>query len=122
LIELFGPEFLIAAKPIVGLAHWFRAQATTDDATILLAANETGIRKYIEMLHDGRQRHRERLRELTHGKAVFVAQPGKQCPPGRIGQRRKCSVKVWSLIVNHLVKYKSACILVKPGPTLFIFR
>jgi hypothetical protein len=57
LIEFFGPEFLIAVEPIVGVAHGFRPQAAAYDAAILLASDEPGVRQDIEMFHDRRERH-----------------------------------------------------------------
>jgi hypothetical protein len=114
LIELLSPEFLIAVEPIIGVTHWFRPQAAAHDAAILLTADEPGIREHIKVLHDGWQRHRKRLGEFAHGEAVSVAQPGKQCTPRRVGKRRKGAIKAWLVIVNHMVKYRTASAFVKP--------
>jgi len=69
-IEAFGPESLIVAEPIHGLAHRCRGQPARHHAPGLLPRDETGIREHIEMLHDRRQRHCERLRQLADREAV----------------------------------------------------
>jgi len=56
------------------------------------------------MLHDGRQRHRERPGEFAHRQALLLpVEPGKQGAPGRIGQRGEGPVEDGALMVNHNV-------------------
>jgi hypothetical protein len=57
------------------------------------------------MLHDRRQRNRERLRDVTDRHAVLFGQPGEDRPAGRVGQRREGVIQSVVLIVNHVVKY-----------------
>src|SRR5262249_49343507 len=89
-------------------AHWFRTQATADDTSALLAANQAGIRQHIEMLHHGRQRHRKRLWEFAHREGGSFALSREQRPPRGGCQRGESPIEVWSVIVNHLVKYRAA--------------
>jgi hypothetical protein len=106
LVQPFRPEFLVPVEPIVGVTHWFRPQAAAHDATALLAPDKSGIRQDVEMLHDCRQRHRKRLGKLADREAFLFTQPGEQCAARRVCQRGESAIKIWSWIVNHLVKYR----------------
>jgi hypothetical protein len=59
------------------------------------------------MLHDGRQRDRERLGEFAHRKAVPVAKTRQQRAPGRVSERRERAVQR-VVILNHEVRYHRA--------------
>ena len=113
MIEFFGPEALVAVEPIVGLFHRFGAQPAGDRAAGFVADHQPGIRQHVEMLHDRRQRHRERLGEFADRNFVGFAQSREQGPPRRIGERGKSAIEGGGLIVNHLVKYSWARMRVK---------
>jgi hypothetical protein len=74
-----------------------------DGAADLCSGDQSGIREHVEMLHDRRQRHRERPGELAHRQAVLVVQPRDQRPPRRVGERREGAVE-GLLMLNHRVK------------------
>jgi hypothetical protein len=106
-IEAFGPEALIAAEPIHGLPHRRRRQPARHHTPGLFPRDETGIREHIEMLHDRRQRHRERLRQLADRQAVAAGQPRQQRTAGRVRERGEGLVEGLIEILNHLVLYKT---------------
>ena len=60
---------------------------------VLLRADQPGVGEHIEMLHDRRQRHRKRLRELADRDAFLSLDLREQRPPRRIGERRKRAVE-----------------------------
>jgi len=92
-IEIVGPEALVAVKPVHRLLHRFRSEPARHDAAGLFARDQAGIRQHVEMLHDRRQRHRKRLRQLADRKHVAVGEPRQQCAPRRIGERGKGAVQ-----------------------------
>jgi len=102
-IEIVGPEALVAVEPIHRLLHRLRGQPARDDAAGLFARDETGVGQHVEMLHDRRQRHRKGLRQLADRERVAAGQPRQQRPPGRIGKRRKGAVQDRIFILNHKV-------------------
>jgi hypothetical protein len=106
-VEIVGPEALVAVEPVHRLLHRFRGEPACDDAAGLLACDQAGIRQHIEMLHDRRQRHRERLGELADRKPVAVGKPRQQRAPRWVRQRGKGAVQelIRGLIVtlNHMV-------------------
>ncbi len=55
------------------------------------------------MLHDRRQRHRERLRQFAHRDAVPAAKPREQRAPRRIRQRGEGAVQDLIVTLNHMV-------------------
>ena len=93
MIEIVGPEALVAVEPIHRLLHRFRGQPARHDAAGLLARDETGVGQHLEMLHDRRQRHRKGLRQLADRERVAVGEPRHQRPPRRIGERGKGAVQ-----------------------------
>jgi hypothetical protein len=60
------------------------------------------------MFHDRRQRDRERLCDVADGHAVLLGEPRQDRAARRIGQSRERGVQFVMLIVNHMVKYRSA--------------
>jgi len=112
-IEAFGPEFLIAIEPFIGVVHRLCTQLAAHDAAILFAGDQPGIRQHIEMLHHRRQRHRKRLGQFADRQAVGFAQAHHQGAPGWIGECSKRAVQIWLQMVNHMVKYRPVRIRVK---------
>jgi len=102
-IEVIGPEALVAIEPVHRLLHRARGQPTGHGATGLGPRDQTRVRQHIEMLHDGGQRHRERLRQFANREPVTLAEPGQQRPPGRIRQRGKGAVEDFRVKLNHAV-------------------
>jgi hypothetical protein len=88
-VEIVGPEALVAVEPFHRLLHRLRGEPACDDAAGLLACDQAGVRQHVEMLHDRRQRHVERLGELTDRKRVAVGQPREQRAPRRVSKRGK---------------------------------
>ena len=72
-----------------------------DGAALLAPADQTGIRQHVEMLHDRRQRYRERPRQFADRKPIGLPEPRDQRAPRRIGQRRKNAIEGFGSIVNH---------------------
>jgi len=102
-IERVGPEALVAVQPVHRLLHRLGRQATRHGAADLFARNQARIRQHIEMLHDRRQRHRKRLRQLTDREAFPAAEPRQERPPRRIRERRKGAVQGLATILHHMV-------------------
>jgi hypothetical protein len=106
-IEIVGPEALVAVEPVHRLLHRLRGEPARHDAAGLLACDQACIRQHVEMLHDRRQRHRERLGELTDRKRVAVGKSRQQRAPRWVRQRGKGAVQkpIRGLIVtlNHVV-------------------
>jgi hypothetical protein len=101
---LLGPEALVPVEPAPRLLHRFRPQPARDDAAGLAARDQPGIGQDVEVLHDRRQRHRERPRKLADRHAAFLSQAGKQRPPRRVGERGEGTIERIGTKVNHLVK------------------
>jgi len=55
------------------------------------------------MLHDRRQRHRERLREHANREFVVLREARQQRAPRRVGERRERAVEGGVFILNHTV-------------------
>jgi len=60
------------------------------------------------VLHDTRQRERERLGETAHRQTVLASKSRENGAPRRIGEGRKGEIElgVGLSIVNHMVKYR----------------
>jgi len=91
-------------QPIHGGLHGSSRELAIDAAAAFAALDQAGVRKHVEMLHDRRQRHLKRPRQLADRKAFVLLQPGNKRPPRGIGERRKDAVEGVVSIVNHLVK------------------
>jgi hypothetical protein len=102
-VEIVGPEALVAVEPVHRLLHRPGGQPARDRAAGLLPRDQAGVRQNVEMFHDRGQRHRKGLREFAHRKALAVAKPRHQRPPGWVGKRGKGAVQHVFLILNHLV-------------------
>jgi len=95
-VQPLGPELLVAIKPIIGFAHWFRTQSAADDAPVLFPSYQAGFGQDAEMFHHGGQRHRKRFGEFADRKIFGFAQPGEHCAARRISQRRESSIEIRS--------------------------
>lgn len=60
-VEIIRPEALIAFEPFIGLLHRFGVESAGDNTPGFAAFNEASVGQHAEMLHHGRQRHRQRL-------------------------------------------------------------
>src|SRR5713226_8406021 len=60
------------------------------------------------MLHHRRQFDREGFREFAHRGAVLTLEPGENCTPGRVNERREGPVQL-RVIVHHVVKFWPDC-------------
>ena len=103
-----SPEVLIAVEPLHGVFHRGGLERAAHGASRLASRDEAGIAQHVEVLHDGRQRHRERPRQFADGKPVGVVQPGQQGTPSGVRKRGKRAVQSGILILNHIVKYRHA--------------
>ncbi len=72
------------------------------------ALDQARVAEHVEVLHDGRQRHRERPGELAHREVLVLVEPGQQGAPRRVGQGSEGAVENSILIVNHRVKFEAA--------------
>ena len=72
-VELCGPEALVAIEPVVGLLHRSGLQPAGDRAPTFAARDQPGARQDVEVLHDRRQRHGERLGQIADRNAVGLA-------------------------------------------------
>ncbi len=78
------------------------------------ARHQSGVGQNVEMLHDRRQRDRERLRQRADRKARLLGEPRQQRAPRRVGQRSESAIERRVAILNHIVKYMSGNNSVKP--------
>jgi hypothetical protein len=102
-VEIVGPEALVAVQPIHRLLHRAGGQPARHRASDLLACDQAGIIKHIEMLDDRGKRDRKRLRQLADREALAIAEPRQQRAPRRIGKRSEGAVQGFVLILNHTV-------------------
>ena len=63
------------------------------------------MRQYVEMLHDRRQRHRKRRRQLANRGIRPLGEPHHERAPRRIGKRGESAVEGGGRKLNHVVKY-----------------
>jgi hypothetical protein len=82
-------------------------------AAALGTLDQVGAGQHVEVLHDRRQRHRERCRKLGHGQLRFAGQTVDDGAPGRIRQGGEGEVELGATKVNHMVKYRRASVEVK---------
>lgn len=80
------PELLVAVEPFQRVLQRFALEAAIHDAACLLPLDQSGILEDAEVLHETRQRHRKRIRELAHG-ALALTQPREDRASGRVRQR-----------------------------------
>ncbi|SRR5579871_1070764 len=103
-VETVGPESLVMREPALHLLEWPGVKPARHDATALVAADEAGDLKHVEMLEHGGQRHGKRLSQGGDRKFRRLAKTGQHGASRGVGQRRKDAVKaIGSLIVNHKV-------------------
>jgi hypothetical protein len=106
-VEIVGPEALVAVQPSQRLLHRFRGQPAGDHAAGLFARDEPCIRQHVEVLHDGGERHRKRLRQFADRDGVAGGKPRQQRAPRRVGERGKGAVQIAlpraAVILNHVV-------------------
>jgi len=106
-VEIVGPEALVAGKPGQRPLHRLGGQSAGDDPAGLFARNEASVRQHVEVLHDGGERHRKRLRQFADRDRVAPGKPRQQRPPRRIGERGKGVVQIALprpiAILNHVV-------------------
>jgi hypothetical protein len=67
------------------------------------------------MLHDRRQRYRERPRKLAHRNAVAELKLRQQRAARWVGKRGKGAVESDVLILNHKVNFRRGARLCQPG-------
>jgi hypothetical protein len=105
LIELLGPEALVALEPVHRGLHRISLEPASHRASGLAAHDQPSLGQHVEVLHDRRERDRKRTRQLAHRQALLLAQPGEHGTPRWIGECTKGAVECAVTIVNHLVKY-----------------
>ena len=93
----------VAIEPVHRLLHRLRGEPARHGAPGLLTHDQARIREHVEMLHDCRERNRERRRQLAHGEVIVLDEPRQQRAPRRIGQCRKCAIERLVLMLNHTV-------------------
>ena len=71
------------------------------------------------MFHNGRQRHRKRLREFADGQVRAGGQTCKERTPRWVSQRGESAVQCVFLKLNHEVNYRESSHDVKPIDVVF---
>lgn len=94
------PELLVAIEPFQRILQRFAFEAATHDAAHLLPLDQSGVLEDAEVLHESRERHRERIRELAH-RTLALAQSREDRASGGIGQRAEDRPQRIVRIVNH---------------------
>jgi hypothetical protein len=102
-VEAFRPEALVAIEPVHRLLHRRRGEPARHHAAGFFARDQACVRQHVEMLHDGRQRHRKWLRQFADRDAGLLPKPGQQRPPRRVRERGKGAVQHLLAILNHTV-------------------
>jgi hypothetical protein len=69
------------------------------------ALDQAGARQHVEMLHNGRQRDRERPGDVRHGQLVVAREALDDRASRGVCERRERAVELGIAIVNHVVKY-----------------
>ncbi len=72
-------------------------------ATALLTRDEPRVFKNGDMLQEGRQRHRERRRDLARCRLLALRETREDRAPRRVGESVESAVEIGSLKVNHKV-------------------
>ena len=98
---------MIAIEPLHGVFHRGGLEHAAHGASGLGPCDKPGVAQHVEMLHDGGQRHRERLGQFADRQTIVVAQPRQQRPPGGVGKRSKGAIEGGITILNHIVKYSN---------------
>jgi hypothetical protein len=88
-------------EPLHGLLHGPGRQSAMDGASSLGSFDQPGVGEHIEMLHDGGQGDRKRLRKLADRDGILIVETGEEGPPGRIRQRGEGAVQGRDHMVNH---------------------
>jgi hypothetical protein len=91
-------------EPVLRLLQRGGIEPARYRAAALVAPDQAGALKHVEVLEYRRQRHGKRLGQRGNGEFRRLAQARQHGAPGRIGQGGKDAVEVTGLIVNHKVK------------------
>ena len=94
------PELLVPIEPFQRVLQRFALEAATHDAAGLPPLDQSSVLENAEVLHESGQRHRERVRELTH-RMLAVAQSREDRASGGIRQRTEDGAQRIVHIVNH---------------------
>jgi hypothetical protein len=98
-----------------GGLHRPRLQTAAHRAARLVTLDQVGARQHVEMLHDRRQRDRERCGKLAHRQLRLSRQPVDDRPPRRIGERGEGQIELGVAKLNHVVKYCKASVRMSTG-------
>jgi hypothetical protein len=102
-VETLFPELFVARDPGRRVLKRRDLQAAAADAPVFARRDEAGPLQDVHVFQDGRQRHRERPRELGDGRVLF-RELGQDGAPRRVGQGPEGRVEA-GLIINHMVNY-----------------
>jgi hypothetical protein len=83
-------------------------ETARDNAAGLGPRDEARVRQNVEMLHDRRERHRERPGELAYGNVLVLVELREQSAPRGVGKGGEGAVERGVLILNHVVKCRGA--------------
>jgi hypothetical protein len=89
--------------PGLGILHGAGIERASQRAADLLAPDEACLGEDAEVLQHGRERHRERRRDLACRPCAAVTQHVEDGAPRRVGESRERAVERWLLTVNHMV-------------------
>jgi hypothetical protein len=96
--------------------HRLGIEPASDGAAGFGALHQAGVGQHVEMLHDRRERHGERLRQRADRKVRLLGEARQQGPARRVGKRGKDAIERGGTKLNHVVKYKAATRAVKRPP------
>ena len=86
-IKARGPEFFVTRQPHGGLLHRLGRNRQTDDATVLGAADQTGVFQHLQMFHEAGQRHAMQGGQLVSaGGRVLAVQASAETLPLALGK------------------------------------
>src|SRR5215203_4181911 len=104
------PCRLSRQHPLHRLVKRVGLQPARPPLSLPAADDQSGALEHLEVARDGRQAHRERLRQLVHGR-LALSESGQDRAPRRIGESGKSEAEPvsWHLtlqLINTLIKYR----------------
>ena len=102
-VEALLPCDATREYPVLDRPEPPRVETTPAHAAPLLPRHEAGARENLEVLVDGRKRHRQRCRKIGHARRS-PRQPVEDRPPSWVRQGTECGVKPGRLMIKHPLK------------------
>lgn len=96
------PEPPVAIEPVGSFLERARCERAVHDPPFFSAHHDPRASQDSEVLHESRQRHLKRPRQLAR-RGAARREPRDDRPPRRVGERSKDRVQGVAVIVNHKV-------------------